>query len=105
MSLARAERPLSAAEIASQFRQGRRVERDIALSLRAFARLGDLSTAGRWQDLRAAKVGVTGSARGCRSPLREMADGGRLAQRRLPTRRLPLAIELPARRALNGRMP
>jgi hypothetical protein len=39
------ERPLSAAEIASQFRQGRRVERDIALSLRAFARLGDLSTA------------------------------------------------------------
>jgi len=28
---------LSAAKIASQFRQGKRVERDIALSLRAFA--------------------------------------------------------------------
>jgi hypothetical protein len=43
--LAVAAAPLSAAEIAARFRQGKRVERDIALTLRAFARLGDVSTA------------------------------------------------------------
>jgi len=42
--LALANKPLSASDIAVRFRQGKRVEREIALSLSAFARLGDLAT-------------------------------------------------------------
>jgi hypothetical protein len=42
--LAGASTPMSAADVAARFRQGKRVEREIALSLRAFARLGDLAT-------------------------------------------------------------
>lgn len=42
--LAGAAGPLSAADIASRFRQGKRVERDIALTLRAYVRFGDVMT-------------------------------------------------------------
>jgi len=42
--LATAPGPLSAADIASRFRQGRRVEREIALTLQAFVRYGDLAS-------------------------------------------------------------
>ena len=44
-ALARASAPMSATDIAGQFRQGKRIERDVALLLRAFARLGELTTA------------------------------------------------------------
>ncbi|MBK8082807.1 MAG: hypothetical protein IPK28_02670 [Devosia sp.] len=40
--LAGAAGPLSAAEIAARFRQGRKIERDVALTLRAFVRYGDV---------------------------------------------------------------
>src|SRR5690606_20514292 len=43
--LATAQAPLSAADIAARFRQGRKVEREIALTLRAFARYGELGSA------------------------------------------------------------
>lgn len=42
--LAGATAPLGAAEIAARFKQGRRVERDIALTLRAYVRFGDVMT-------------------------------------------------------------
>lgn len=42
--LAGASGPLSAADIAARFRQGKRVERDIALTLRAYVRFGDVMT-------------------------------------------------------------
>ena len=42
--LASAPGPLSAADIAARFRQGKRVEKDIALTLRAFVRFGDLAS-------------------------------------------------------------
>jgi len=42
--LASAPGPLSAGEIAARFRQGKRVEKDIALTLRAFVRFGDLAS-------------------------------------------------------------
>ena len=42
--LAGASGPLSAADIAARFRQGKRVERDIALTLRAYVRYGDVTT-------------------------------------------------------------
>ena len=42
--LASAPGPLTPSDIASRFRQGKKVERDIALTLRAFVRFGDLAT-------------------------------------------------------------
>lgn len=42
--LAGADRPLSAADIAGHFRKGKTVEREVGLTLRAFARLGYLDT-------------------------------------------------------------
>jgi len=56
IALAAASGPVSAADIASRFRQGRRVERDIALTLRAYVRYGDVTTrdGGRTFELRRA---------------------------------------------------
>ncbi len=42
--LAGAQRPLTAADIAARFRQGKRVEKDIGLTLRAFVRFGELAS-------------------------------------------------------------
>lgn len=42
--LASAPGPLTAAAIAGRFRQGKRIEKDVALTLRAFVRFGDLAT-------------------------------------------------------------
>lgn len=55
-SLAAASGPLSAADIAARFRQGRRLERDIERTLRAYVRYGDVSSAdgGRTFSLRRA---------------------------------------------------
>ena len=44
VALAAAAGPVSAAEIAARFRQGKRVERDIALTLRAYLRYGHVTT-------------------------------------------------------------
>jgi hypothetical protein len=42
--LARAAAPLSAADIATHFKQGKRIEKDIALTLRSFLRFGDVTS-------------------------------------------------------------
>ena len=42
--LAGAAGPLTAAEIAQRFKQGKKVERDIALTLRAYVRYGDVTS-------------------------------------------------------------
>ena len=42
--LASAPGPVSAADIAARFRKGKSVEKEIALTLRAFVRFGDLAT-------------------------------------------------------------
>jgi hypothetical protein len=42
--LAGATGPLSATDIAGRFRQGKKVEREIALTLRAYVRYGDVMT-------------------------------------------------------------
>ena len=42
--LASAPGPVTAADIATRFRQGKRIEKDIALTLRAFVRYGDLAS-------------------------------------------------------------
>jgi hypothetical protein len=42
--VAKAQRPKWPADAFEQFRQGKRVEREIALLLRAFARLGEVAT-------------------------------------------------------------
>lgn len=44
-ALARADAPLSAADIARQFSQGRRVEKQVAFVLRALIRMGEVSSA------------------------------------------------------------
>jgi hypothetical protein len=44
MALVRAAAPLSAADIAQQFEQGKKIEPRIAFTLRAMARLGELSS-------------------------------------------------------------
>jgi hypothetical protein len=56
IALAAAPGPVSAADIAARFRQGRRVERDIALTLKAYVRYGDVTTrdGGRTFELRRA---------------------------------------------------
>jgi hypothetical protein len=56
IALAAASGPVSAADIAARFRQGRRVERDIALTLKAYVRYGDVTTrdGGRTFELRRA---------------------------------------------------
>jgi hypothetical protein len=56
VALATAAGPVSAADIAARFRQGRRVERDIALTLKAYVRYGDVTTrdGGRTFELRRA---------------------------------------------------
>ncbi|MGN6489552.1 MAG: class I SAM-dependent DNA methyltransferase, partial [Devosia sp.] len=56
IALAAAAGPVSAADIAARFRQGRRVERDIALTLKAYVRYGDVTTrdGGRTFELRRA---------------------------------------------------
>lgn len=56
IALAAASGPVSAAEIAARFRQGKRIERDIALTLKAYVRYGDVTTrdGGRTFELRRA---------------------------------------------------
>ena len=46
LALVRASAPISAAEIARQFAQGKKIEPRIAFTLQAMARMGELSTDG-----------------------------------------------------------